>query len=95
MLALRNDSIFEIPINQQIQAGVAQTITTTGAGESIDWAYHNANNCVQWNTYPVYVCTDKTKKAIDILKALQSEKQIDCKSVPQFIRLIEKIAEIL
>lgn len=50
---------------------------------------------IYWQSYPVYVCTDKTKKAIDILKALQAEKQIECKSVPKFIELVEKIAGLL
>lgn len=48
-----------------------------------------------WNNYPVYICTDKTKKAIDVLKALQAEKVIECKSVPRFIELVEKISNLL
>ena len=48
-----------------------------------------------YESYPVYVCTDKTKKAIEILKALQADKQIECKSVPKFIELVEKIAGLL
>lgn len=48
-----------------------------------------------WNGYPVYVCQDKTKKAIEILKALQADKQLECKSVNKFIELVEKIAGLL
>ncbi len=55
--------------------------------------------CIQtywyYGSYPVYVCTDKTKKAIEVLKALQSEKLLDCKSVPRFIELVEKISNLL
>ncbi len=50
---------------------------------------------VYWNTYPVYVCSDKTAKAIEILKKLQAEKVIDVKSVPKFIELVEQISGIL
>jgi hypothetical protein len=48
-----------------------------------------------WNTYPIYVCTDKTKKAIEILKALESNKIVELKSVKRFIDLVEQIANIL
>ena len=48
-----------------------------------------------WNSYPVYVCSDRTAKAIEILKALQSEKVIKVESVPRFIELVEKIASKL
>lgn len=48
-----------------------------------------------WGPYPVYVCTDKTKKAIEVLKALQAEKLLKCDSVPRFIQLVEKIAGLL
>lgn len=47
-----------------------------------------------WNSYPV-VCTDKAAKAIEILKALQSDKTVDIKSVPRFIELVEQISKIL
>ena len=50
---------------------------------------------IYWNSYPVYVCTDKTAKAIEILKKLQAEKQLEVKSVPRFIELVEMIAGIL
>jgi len=50
---------------------------------------------VYWKSYPVYICTDKTKKAIEVLKALQAEKILKCESVPRFIALVEKISSIL
>lgn len=50
---------------------------------------------IYWNNYPVYVCTDKTKKAIEVLKALQAEKLLKCDSVTQFIELVEKISGLL
>lgn len=46
-------------------------------------------------SYPIYVCTDKTAKAIEILKKLQADKVIDVKSVNRFIQLVEDIAAIL
>lgn len=89
MLRLRSDNtIEEIPIINNM---------TISNGEYID-----SGNCnipfypiTYFNSYPVYICTDKTKKAIEILKILQNEKKIDCKSVNQFISLVEKISEIL
>lgn len=56
---------------------------------------YRAPSTVYWNSYPVYVCTDKTAKSIEILKKLQSEKVIEVKSVPQFIELVEAISAIL
>jgi hypothetical protein len=41
------------------------------------------------------VTSDKTAKAIEILKTLQDEKLIDVKSVPKFIALVEKIKGLL
>jgi hypothetical protein len=88
MLQQKNGSIFEYG-----------SLTTTGGylpntGTASNW-YWQPENVVYWNSYPVYVCTDKTKKAIEILKALQADKQIECKSVPKFIELVEKIAGLL
>lgn len=48
-----------------------------------------------WHSYPVYICSDKTKKAIEVLKALQAEKILKCESVPRFIELVETISNIL
>jgi hypothetical protein len=59
------------------------------------------SNCWQpqpytyWGSYPVYINTDRTKKAIDILKALEADKTISFKSVSKFIELTEKIAKLL
>ena len=67
---------------------VETTLTTTNARfESYQPIY--------WNNYPLYVCTDKTKKALDVLKALQAEKLLKCDSVPRFIELVEKISNLL
>lgn len=60
-----------------------------------DWYYQPTKTIAYWNSYPVYVCTDKTAKAIEILKTLQSEKLIECRSVPKFIELVEKIVGLL
>jgi hypothetical protein len=49
---------------------------------------------VSWSNYAVYVCTDKTKKAIEVLKALEADG-LKVQSVPKFIKLVEKIAGIL
>lgn len=57
--------------------------------------YWPPQQTIYWNTWPVYVCTDKTKKAIQVLKALQADKLIKCDSVPKFIALVEKISSIL
>ncbi len=48
-----------------------------------------------WNSYPCYITTDKTAKAIEIIKALQSDKIIDVKSVNKFIELVERIVNLL
>lgn len=55
------------------------------------WPYQT----VYWGSYPVYVCTDKTKKAIEVLKALQADKILKCDSVSRFISLVDKIAGLL
>lgn len=55
------------------------------------WPYQT----VYWNSYPVYICQDKTKKAIEVLKALQAEKLLKCESVPRFISLVEMISALL
>jgi hypothetical protein len=59
------------------------------------FAFWPTQQTVYWNNYPVYVCTDKTKKAIEVLKALQAEKILKCESVPRFIALVEKISALL
>lgn len=64
-----------------------QTELTTSSMEWQPYTYHMH--------YPVYVCQDKTKKAIEILKALQADKTIEVKSVTKFIGLVEQIAGLL
>lgn len=53
------------------------------------------NYPIYWQSYPIYICSDKTKKAIEVLKALQAEKLLKCESVPRFIELVEKISGLL
>ncbi len=71
-------------------SGLATT-TIGGCYTEPSWRTYNT----LWQSYPVYVCTDKTAKSIEILKKLQSEKVIDVKSVPRFIALVEQISAIL
>ncbi len=95
MLQLTNGAIHETYQNNSTMTGVhVQNGLTNGTLTTTDnyWPY---TQTLYWNHYPVYVCADKTKKAIEILKALQADKQIECKSVPKFIEMVEKIAAIL
>ena len=69
----------------------SSTIQWNGLTQQSDYASYG----YWWHGYPVYVCTDKTKKAIDVLKALEADKLIKCQSVPKFIALVEKIAGLL
>lgn len=90
---------------QVMNGTISETLTTTGGYVPTSTTGQNTFNCIDyytypyqtvyWNSYPVYICTDKTKKAIEVLKALQSEKLLDCKSVPRFIELVEKISNLL
>lgn len=50
---------------------------------------------IPWQNYTVYYCTDKTKKAIEVLKHLQEKKLLTCNSVNKFIELVEEISNIL
>lgn len=85
MLQVMNDTIQEIPTS----------LTTSLTVGNCTFDYWPTQQTVYWNSYPVYVCTDKTKKAIEVLKALQSEKLLKCESVPRFIELVEKISGFL
>ncbi len=95
MLQLMNETIQEIPT----------TLTTTGTFTANGIGQTNCNEWplttnafyqpYYWMNYPVYVCTDKTKKAIDILKHLQAKKKIRCDDVEKFITLVEEIAGLL
>lgn len=98
--------MLQIQESGSIYESLTQTLTTGGIGSPTDYTVPatttGLSNCVQywpyqtyWGSYPVYVCTDKTKKAIEILKALQAEKLIKCDSVPRFIALVEKISGLL
>jgi hypothetical protein len=60
------------------------------------WPYYGypIQTQIYWQSYPIYVCTDKTKKAIDVLKALEADG-LKVTSVTKFIALVEKIAAIL
>ncbi len=80
------------------------TLTTTG-GNSACYPSITTGNTITigpwyqpytwYQSYPVYVCTDKTRKAIDILKMLEADKVVKVTSVPKFIALVEKIAGVL
>lgn len=72
---------------QQNSANQLSNIYSNGCNS---WPYQTS-----WYGYPVYVCSDKTKKAIEVLKALQDEKLLKCESVPRFIALVEKISNLL
>lgn len=99
MLQLTNGTICEQPpvIDVTMTGNAAQTYTgqfTIGnCVPSI--GYYDWQPYTFWNSYPVYVCTDKTKKAIEVLKALQADKVLTCNSVPRFIELVEKISGLL
>lgn len=111
MLALtENDTIHEIPAltfaetNSLGHRLAAQNSQTSMGNVSFGNQHYqglrndydlNSSRTVYWNSYPVYVCTDKTAKAIEILKSLQAEKLLDVKSVPRFIELVEKISGLL
>lgn len=77
------------------------TITTTsptdnGSGYWINGIFHAyPYQQVAWNNFPIYICTDKTAKAIEILKMLEKEKLIELKSVSKFISYVEKIVATL
>lgn len=91
---------------QEINGGVCETIgnSTVGVftagygdcgnkltnGAYIEWPYQTV-----WNAYPVYVCTDKTAKSIEILKRLEEDKILKVTSVKKFIELVQKISSIL
>lgn len=86
-------------ITETLTVSNASAVTTGSIGIG---GNATTTNCVDysqpftyWNSWPVYVCTDKTAKAIQILKMLQAEDIIDVKSVPKFIGLVEKIAKTL
>lgn len=88
-------------ITETIYSGTGVVSMTVGSSMA---GLAQASNCLEyngwpyqtyWQHYPVYVCLDKTKKAIEVLKALQAEKLLKCDSVPRFIELVEKISGLL
>jgi hypothetical protein len=88
-----------LPTNASLTAGGS---LSSSVGEGISSLtsggygyYQSYPTLIHWNSYPVYVTSDKTAKAIEILKTLQDEKLIDVKSVPKFIALVEKIKGLL
>jgi hypothetical protein len=72
--------------------GDAYTIGSMPAEISGFWP---CTQTVYWNSWPVYICTDRTKKAIEVLKHLESKKLIRVTSVKKFIELVERISNIL
>lgn len=73
----------------------AHTISETQYANSVSgYAAVHYRPYTHWGSYPVYICTDKTKKAIDILQALEADG-LKVTSVKKFIELTEKIAGIL
>lgn len=93
MLQEMNNAIYEV--SQTISSGGYVPTTTTGIVGNCTIDYWPPQQTIYWNSYPVYICTDKTKKAIEVLKALQAEKLLKCDSVPRFIALVDKIAGLL
>lgn len=47
------------------------------------------------NSFPVYICSDKTRKAIEVVKVMHTEKQMAAMSASKFMELVEKISAIL
>jgi hypothetical protein len=99
MLQQQDNGIYEG--NAQALTASAQTISVGSVtfGEVTTGYCHPTTyydlQPIYWQQYPVYVCTDKTKKAIEVLKALQADKLLTCNSVARFIELVEKISNIL
>jgi hypothetical protein len=89
MLQEVNGCIQEFP-----STATTAVLTTTNTGYVPSSTVEYASSC-WWGNYPVYVCLDKTKKAIDILKALEADKTLKVTSVPRFIALVEKISGLL
>ena len=99
MLELTNGNIVEQGFpgmqNTSSQTHLNNPGNSLGFAQGCDNHLFGGYHTVYWNSYPVYVCSDKTAKAIEILKKLQAEKVVDVKSVPRFIELVEEIGKIL
>ena len=97
MLQHIDNAIVETTLTTTANTAQWDGLTSGGSGAG---GYSSPNlNCwpqttYYWNSYPVYICTDKTRKAIEVLKALE-EDGLKVQSVPKFIKLVEKIAGIL
>lgn len=88
MLKLNGGAVTETGVNTVLPGGTghSETILASYGIQTMPYSYYNS--------WPVYVCTDKTKKAIDVLKALEADG-LKVTSVTKFIALVEKIAAIL
>lgn len=92
MLTASNGAIYEAtPTN----VGATTYGGAMQAGNCIDYGQYTAPY-YQWGGYPVFVCHNKTKKAIEVLKCLQREKLVKkIEDVDGFIEMVDKIAAIL
>lgn len=90
MLQVQDGAVYEIGKLTATNNTATNCVTV---GQYTYWPGYTPN--IYWGNYPVYVTTDKTAKAIEILKALQADKLIKCKDVDEFIALVEKIYGIL
>jgi hypothetical protein len=81
---------------QQLSNSIVE-VSETAPVPTVSSSYHyfDGGNITYWNGWQVYTHTDRTAKAIQILKLLQAEKLIEVNSVPRFIELVEKIAASL
>lgn len=73
------------------------TYTDTNTGEASN-NYLQTSNCVlqyPYVNYPSYIYIDKTKKAIDILRALEAKKLVEFKSVNKFLELVDEISKLV
>ncbi len=75
--------------------GIVPGLNGSGSASSITLGGSCYQPYTYWGNYPVYVNDDKTKKAISVLQKLMDEKVIECRSVPKFIELVEKISKLI
>ena len=57
-----------------------------------------ATNTIAWNRYPTYyyeVAENKTERAYNIAKKLVETKRVDCRTVAQFLALVQDILVVL
>lgn len=63
-----------------------------------DFPVQNSYNCLYqypYTVYPSYIYVDKTKKAIEVLRALEAKKLIKFESVNKFLELIDEISKLV